>query len=160
MNWNRNQLFISFSTAFALLACSSDKPSAIKLSAADGLRPLTSAERTSDFDAMVSTIKDYYGPLEFKERRFSFKLDDLVQEYRPQSIAAKTDAENFGVLKKFLARLHDGHVSIRTSVSKSTSYNVPLLLTPVENRALIAKITDPELSKQTGIEVGDEVLVL
>jgi C-terminal processing protease CtpA/Prc len=158
MNRNKEIILLSLTTYLTLLGCSSNKPNAINLAQADGLRPLTTAERSSDFDSMVTTIRDYYGPLDFKEKRFGFKLDDLVQEYRPLALATKTDAENFGILKKFLARLHDGHVSIRTNVSKSISYNVPLLVTPVENRALIAKITDPELTEQTGIEVGDEII--
>lgn len=122
------------------------------------LRPLTAAERTTDFDAMVTTVRENYGPLLYKEKRFSFQFDNLVAEYRAQAAAAQSDVENFGVLKRFLTRFHDGHVSISEGVEPVSSYTVPLIVMPVEDRVLVAAILEPALSEETGIAVGDELV--
>jgi len=151
---------VLFSALVLTAGCSQRKDAAAVNvgSSAAGLRPLTTEERSADFDAMVMGFRDFYAPLEYKEKRFGFKFDDLVKQYRAELAAAKTDNESLGIIKKFLSRFHDGHVSVKADVQQIMNYNVPLVIMPVENRVLVDKIMDPELTNQTGIEVGDEIL--
>jgi Periplasmic protease len=157
-------LFKSFSAlvivSLSLTACSFNNFSLDKITSSQeaALRPLDQEERTQDFDALVIAIREYYGPLQYKENRFGYTLDQLVQEYRPLALAAKSDAEATGVIKMFLSRLQDGHVSMAGQLDSVQNYSVPVLLTPVQDRALVAMVMDPGFSEDTGIEVGDEVL--
>lgn len=127
-------------------------------SEAAALRPLTPDERVADLDALILTMKADYGPMKYKQDRFGFKIDDLAQQYRKMAQDAKSDEESLGVIAQFLARFHDGHISMQTTVERNTGYTVPIILTPVEDKTLIAKISDPVLTSSLGIEVGDEVL--
>lgn len=145
--------------SLSLLASCTQKSREMRLGQSDpSLRPLSEAERAEDFDALAHAVQNFYGPLEYKQKKFSFQLTEIVTEYRTQALAAKDDAEAFGVFKKFLARLQDGHVNIRSELRGDQSYAVPIFITPVENRALIASISDNTLSEQLGINRYDEVL--
>ncbi len=122
------------------------------------LRPLDESERTKDFDLLTDTVRGLYGPLKFKERRFNFNYESMVVAYRDRVKSASTDAEFYGVLKSFLTSLHDGHVSINFSLENTVRYSLPILLMMIEDRAIVALITDPSVSTSQGLSVGDEIL--
>ena len=110
-------------------------------------RPLPDIKKKEfreDFNQMTDAIKQLYGPLEFKERRFGYKvygrkidgvkyegLDDIFSK---KLSAAKTEEEHFGVFAEYLASLQDGHVSFHLGTSSNSNYiwkTTPVLVTPV-----------------------------
>lgn len=142
-----------------LLACTSEDRAGIATSdARPALRAQNEAERMADFEALASSLKHLYGPREYKERRFGFKLDELIAESREKARAATTDDEAFGVLSALLAKLQDGHVSIDLESRNLSAYNVPILLTPIEGKAVVGKVLDPTVTEVTGINQGDVVV--
>lgn len=142
----------------ALAACTGAPEGSVSLGTdAPALRSLRPSERVADFDILVHTVRELYAPLRFKEKKFAFDFEKLAVEYRAMAEAAQDDSEGFGVLARFLAHLRDGHVSLSGSVGPNPFYNVPLYLTPVEGKALVARLYDSSLTQTHGIEVGDEI---
>lgn len=123
------------------------------------LRPLTANERAADFDQLLSMFKTYYGPYEYKQERFGYKIEEVIASLKEKAMQAKTDEEFAGLVVQFGAVLQDGHVHLGPENSSSgiARYRVPILLTPVEHRALVGQI-EKALSDSTGIAVGDEIL--
>lgn len=156
-----------FFSALAAVGCAPSRGPDSGFSVGSGqvaaLRPLTVEERASDFELVVKAVQDYYGPRTYKERRFGYKVADLAGEYRQKIAGAGSEAEAFGLTKQFLARLQDGHVSLSSVIGDGSvlaGYSVPLKLEPVDGHALIAEVEDPSISKDLGIDVGDEVVAI
>lgn len=125
------------------------------------LRATSSEENTEDFDAIASGVEKYYGPYEFKERRFGYKIKDLAREYREKVSSAQSEAEAFGYYAQFLGALRDGHVSIRPSSVGEAAYNFKtpnLVASPIGDRFILA-VVDPSLAIDN-IAVGDELLTV
>jgi C-terminal processing protease CtpA/Prc len=124
------------------------------------VRDLTVAEALSDFDTLVATFRDQYGPLEFKERRFGFSFDQLAQSLRAELENAGSDKQVFNIYSRFVSSFRDGHVSIRFNGKASAGENrarIPLFVEPIEGNAVITSISDESLAS-LGISVGDIVL--
>lgn len=123
------------------------------------LRNLTQAEKASDFDELLRLFQNYYGPYQYKEALLGIKIDQLAADLKAKAIHAKTDEEFLGYVMQFGAALKDGHVSL--SVDNTASgirrYRIPILLTPLEGRAIVGGI-QKDLEDFTEISVGDEVL--
>ncbi len=156
---------VLLASVVAALGCAKERSNSIVVDGAEvaGLRPLSEEERVSDFDRVGQAVLDYYGPRSYKEKRFGYKVKDLISEYRQRVLQAKTDAEAFGLTKQFLTRLQDGHVSLTSIIGEGSvlaGYSVPIELEPVAGHALIAGVGDPTISKDLGIEVGDEVVAI
>lgn len=138
-------------------------PDLTKLSAEEetarvSLRDLKQSELLEDFDQLTTAFRGLYGPMELKQRKLGFKYEELVAEYRAKVASAKSDAEGFGAIMQFLTRFQDGHVSLSVPMTAEgiRSYRINLFLTPVEGKALIAKVGDEYAGM--GISVGDEVI--
>lgn len=124
------------------------------------LRDLTVEEALADFDTLVSTFRDQYGPLEFKERRFELSFDQLAQGLRSELETARTDAQIFNIYSRFVSSFRDGHVSIRFNGKSSRGENrarIPLFAEAIEGKAVISSVTDESIVS-LGIAVGDIVL--
>ena len=142
-----------------IIACSQEKPVFERSTSTDAIRAMTNSEREKDFNALVEAFQNLYGPLQYKEKRFGFKFDDLVAEYGAKISNAKSDEEFFGLLKQFTVRFKDGHVSLSAPLGPaSTVYRIPILLSTVEGRALVDVVMDEKLTDSHQIEEGDEVL--
>src|SRR5687767_7600134 len=79
------------------------------------VRSLTRAEARADFEQMVQAVRTYYGPLEYKERRFGYTLNELADGSRVEIAAAAEDATDndyYAIFQRFLAKFEDGHVGI------------------------------------------------
>ena len=122
------------------------------------LRPMTADEALADLSELSALLTNLYGPYQYKEKRFGYKISDLVAQAAVDIKAAKTDDEVFGAYAKLLAKLQDGHVSIRFPLSSTgiSRYNIPLFVYPVENTVLVGSVGDG--IKDTKIKVGDEVI--
>ena len=88
--------------------------------------------------------------------------DYLVAAEHDLSARSIVDDDEFmGYVMQFGAMLQDGHVQfqIENSVSGVARYSIPILLSTMEGRSIVAAIT-PELSNFTGISEGDEILTV
>jgi hypothetical protein len=143
-----------FLTSSILLASCGGAPQSSRLM----VPPITKAEAHADVDALVAKVNALYGPLEFKEQRFGFKLGDLVANLKSEVDAAPTESEVFGSMTRFLMSFRDGHVGISFPGNSTDvrSYKLGIFLAPVEGRALVAKV-DPSAAS-LGVAVGDELL--
>jgi C-terminal processing protease CtpA/Prc len=124
------------------------------------LRDLTPDEARADFQQIVEGIRNLYGPLEFKERRYNYKFEDLVSKSLEELKSAKTDVEVFGVYARFLAKLDDGHVSIRFPTRSTLGYNrvtIPVIAEPLDGKAIVTQIGDPTIA-DLGVGIGDEIV--
>lgn len=120
-------------------------------------RQMTANEALADFEEIVASVRTLYGPLDYKQQRFGFNLNDTANEFRGKIQAAKSDVEFFGLYAQFLTRLQDAHVSVSftSSASNIRSYTIGLYLIPVEGKALVVNV-GADLVDQ-GIKYGDEV---
>ena len=160
-----NKLFLSVimaATALTLSYCSqSQTDSSLKI------REMNQAEMQADFDQMVRYISDFYGPLEYKERRFGFELNQLAQEYRTRLASAHTDMEAFGIYREFLSRFQDGHVGIRffNFPGDILKYQAPLFVAPYYDEQstsykVIVEHVETDKLVFANIAVGDEVVMV
>jgi len=125
---------------------------------AQAIRPLNQDEKAADFDQLIQIFKTYYGPYQYKENRLGVSIEQLGQSLKAQAMNAKTDEEFMGYVMQFGAALHDGHVQFRVenSASNIRRYSIPIALTSIEDKAIVASITK-ELSDFSGIKTGDEI---
>ncbi len=123
------------------------------------LRSLTVAERSADFDQLLTAFKTNYGPYQYKERTLGINIENKWVELRDKAIAAKTDEEFAGYIMQFGALMRDGHVqvSLENSASGIARYRIPLTVQNVEGKVLVVNIKE-DYSKDVGIERGDEIL--
>lgn len=126
---------------------------------AGNLRTLSQNERAQDFDQFIALFKTYYGPYDYKQKIINVSIDSLAASLRDQAVNSKSDEEFAGYIKQIGAALKDGHVqlSVKNTSSGVSRYSIPVLLTQVEDKILVASV-DAALSKEMGIEKGDEVL--
>ncbi len=154
------KVFLSL-IATALLSSCSIQTSANNSEAgfAGALRPLSTDERSADFDQMLALFKDYYGPYSFKERTLAIKIDDLAAGLKAKALTAKSDEEYAGYVMQFAAALKDGHVqvAIENTSSGVSRYSVPIIITPIEGKAIVGDVTD-DITKAFQINNGDQVL--
>lgn len=149
----RKRLSICFMALGLAAGCSSESPrSTLKAPA------LTKTEAQEELAAMVSKIRALYGPLEFKEERFGFKFESLVQNASREIGDAKNDAEVMGAYVRFLMTFHDGHVGIkfRGNSTDIREYKLGAFIVPIEQKAIVAQVK-PSLAEQ-GVKVGDELV--
>jgi hypothetical protein len=128
--------------------------------------PMTTDQALQDFDEIVTRVKNYYGPMEYKQQRLGLSFDELVGRYRNLVATAHGDEEVHGLFTKFLASFKDGHVSIQFPSYGTTTqqehvieeYQIPIIVAPFEGRAIVAAVNDPDITETFGISVGDEVV--
>ena len=129
------------------------------------LRNMSLQENLEDFEQMVSAFRSFYGPLEYKEKRFDFSFDKWVNYCKEELRSARNDAEAVGVYQKFLAKFQDAHVGMRPFRYRGsvTTYSIPIFLTPLLNEdgetKAYAAIVDKRL-KSRGVQVYDELVAV
>lgn len=128
------------------------------------LDPLSQEQVLEDFDAIVNAFKGLYGPLEYKAKQPTVKLDfgAAVKKTRDALAASKSDAEAFGLYSQFLRTFRDGHVGIKFPLSDKhiTKYTLPLFVMPLQDdagvwHAIVDSVGDQ--IKDSGLKEGDEV---
>ncbi|MGE0174367.1 MAG: S41 family peptidase [Oligoflexales bacterium] len=140
--------------------------SSVKVSGIDA------TEAQAEITEVADKIKGLYGPLEYKEKRFGYKLDDLVAAARlsvetaqgeleaGKISGATADAKYLGAIKKLLASLEDGHVGITFPVNGTgvAAYDTGIFMIPLEGKAVIAAASG--IASELGLERGDVVLAV
>lgn len=122
------------------------------------LRPLTNEEVIEDLHQLHNLIRDYYGPLQMKEKTIKFELDNLISDAKIEIRNAKNENQALGALAHVLGKLNDGHVGLTFPeyASAPGQVKLPIFLTPIENRAIVGSVEDA--AKGLGIDIGDEVI--
>jgi len=120
---------------------------------------LSNKQALEDFDVMIDAFRNLYGPLSFKEARFGYTLDQLVNTYRAEVQASRGDVDTFAAFQQFISSFHDAHVSLAIpgNATDIKDYTVGVFLTPVEGKALVGQVG---LDAETEIKVGDECLAI
>jgi hypothetical protein len=120
---------------------------------------LTAEQALADFRQLVAAVRAAYGPLEYKEERFQFRLDGIVQEAEAALAQAKGDASVFSIWARFLDRFEDGHVRISFAANASPvqQHSIPCFAMPVQDTALITRCDEKEVA---GVAPGDELLAI
>jgi C-terminal processing protease CtpA/Prc len=123
------------------------------------LRDMTAAEASEDLEQVFTLIRTLYGPYEYKQARYGYSIADLEEEARSRLAAQPGDDGFYTAANWFLTRLNDGHVGLDASPRSNpvTSYEIGILVQPVDGKALVAEVFDPSLADR-GIEYGDEIL--
>ena len=93
-----------------VVSCTKTPPTSGQLISTDTtqIRPISETEALSDYDAMISSIRALYGPLEYKQRRFGYDFEAEAQTVRAKFPAAKTDSEKLSLFFELLRKLQDG----------------------------------------------------
>jgi C-terminal processing protease CtpA/Prc len=141
-------------------ACSnSQHTNTADLNPSNSLRPLTAEEQSNDFDQLLTLFKTYYGPYQYKEKLLGLNIEQLSKDLKVKAQTSKTDEEFAGYVMSMGAALKDGHVQIRiqNTASGISRFKIPMVLTPLEGKAIIGDISK-ELSESTTLKVGDEVV--
>lgn len=121
---------------------------------------MTASEASADLEQLFGYVRTFYGPYEYKEARFGYSVADLEEQARDMLAAEPTDDGFYTAANWFLSRFDDGHVGLTSAPSSNpvTGYNIPIFITPVEGKALVAAIGSP--LADLGIAYGDEVVAV
>jgi hypothetical protein len=142
--------------AFLAPACAPADGDAPSASTADELRPLSEREALEELAQVGDALRANYAPLEYKRARFGFELDAALADARAKVIAARTEGERIRPFYELLAKLKDGHVSLRYRLRSDASaeHSLPITVTPVAGSYLVESTSAPEL----GIVRGDKLV--
>src|ERR1700693_3606751 len=107
------------------------KPSALLFSGlllasavfATPINNLTSEQKLSDLNELVSIVKSGYGPLEYKKAKLNIDAATLAKTYSEKVVATQSNAEFYYTIERFIAEFHDGH--FRGNVPTDLSATVP-----------------------------------
>src|SRR5262245_34527517 len=96
--------------ALPLAACSAIAPEATGATG-DELRGLNKREALSELSQIGDAIRAYYGPLEYKQQKFNWNLDQALATAKSEIEAGNNEADFVRPVYKLLASLKDGHIS-------------------------------------------------
>jgi hypothetical protein len=126
--------------------------------AATSQAALTSDQRLADFDQLVNTLLRNYGPLHLKEQGpLALDFNKDVADTKTKIAVAKSDAEFYNLLARFLASLRDAHVS--SEVPSTQKATLGFTVDRVEGKVLIETIDTLKLPEQLfPFHRGDQLL--
>lgn len=120
-------------------------------------RPLTTAQKLSDLNSLVGTIKSGYGPLKYKEKTLGINIDMLAREYAEKIEATKTNGDFYYLLVQFVAEFQDSHFGASLPTTHRSKLNISTDY--VDGKVLIEAINREKLSEEKfPFEKGDEIV--
>lgn len=120
-------------------------------------RPLLPAQKLSDLNQLVGTIKSGYGPLKYKEQHLGLNIDMLAREYAEKIAATKTNGEFYYLLVQFVAEFQDSHFGASLPTTHKSKLNITTDY--VDGKVLIENINREKLSlEQFPFIKGDEIV--
>ena len=120
-------------------------------------------QATLDEDTRVAGLSRLWSEAKYNFANFDLvpelDLDRLYIETLPQVRAATRTEDYYGVLRRFIARLHDGHSSIRppTEVADRLDAHPGVRTALVEGRVFVVGLLDPALGA-LGLSPGMEIV--
>jgi hypothetical protein len=121
---------------------------------------LTSIQMVQDLNELSDIIKNYYAPLQFKEKKWHLDWDKEIGNAKTKftSGAIRNDEEFYSEMAKLLAKLKDAHVN--TMVPSAYSVSLGFETDFLNGKVLISYIDTDKLNQEYNfpLEVGDELL--
>src|SRR5687767_7866235 len=93
--------------ALSLAACANH---ARETTSTDDLKGLSTQEALDELAQIGSTLRAFYGPLEYKKERFGFDLDTEMATAKAAIELGENEADRVRPIYELLAKLQDGHV--------------------------------------------------
>jgi len=118
---------------------------------------ITLEERVSGFSRLWSEIKYNFV---FTDRLKELNYDRTFEEYLPQILKEQTTEDYYKLLKKFVARLRDGHTRVWCQMrwyKTDSPDSPPITFKAIEGKAIVAKFGKTEEIVKSGLSVGDEI---
>jgi hypothetical protein len=143
-------------TSLLLAACTdvaTDAPTS-----ADELRGLSKTEALAELGQVGDAVRAFYGPLEYKAKRFGFDLDAALADARSEVEAGETEADFVRPVYRLIAKLHDGHVSYQFPIrgDASSEFQLPLIVEPFEGAYAVSGMSADVAS--LGVAKGDTLV--
>jgi hypothetical protein len=148
--------FLLAAALSSIAACTDAAPSA--RTSDDELRGLNKREALAELAQIGDAIRAFYGPLEYKEKRFGFDLDAALATARSEIEAGSAEADFVRPVYRLIAKLHDGHVSYQFPLrgDASSEFQLPLVVEPMGDAYVVAFMrTEME---QQGVVLGDTLV--
>jgi hypothetical protein len=153
-------LFALAMFSLPMVACA-DTSGAGRGTSADELRGLNKQEALAELGQIGDALRASYGPLEYKQERFGFVLDDALAAAKAEIEAGASEADFIRPVYGLLAKLHDGHVSYAYPMKgdQSSEFRLPFIVTPFGNDyAVTAVLATPEDVASFGMAKGDTLV--
>jgi C-terminal processing protease CtpA/Prc len=115
---------------------------------------ITLEERVSGFSHMWNEIKYNFV---FTPRLKELNYDKTFDEYLPQILKEQTTEDYYKLLKKFVARLHDSHTKVWIQDVWYHTDSPPIIIEPVEEKAIVTRFGKTEEIVKIGLRIGDEI---
>ena len=114
---------------------------------------LTANERVAAFARLWSEVKYNFA---FFDQVPGLDWDRVLEEYLPKVTEEQSLDEYYRLLQRCIARLQDGHTGVWPFRRPMTD-SPPLLIRPVEGKAIIAGLGTSEEIKKSELKRGDEI---
>lgn len=116
-------------------------------------------DRVAGFVRLWSAAKENFV---FQDKAPGLDWDARLAEYLPLVRAEQSDRDYYRVLTRFLASLHDAHTLVAMpgfdfAAPIVPSYAPPLVIEPVEGKAVITDLVATEEVRRAGLRRGDEI---
>ncbi len=120
-------------------------------------KDLTSDEKLSDLNQMVSRLKSGYGPLQYKKKEVGIDIDVISAKYQNSVVATKSNSEFYYQILQFIAEFRDGHFS--ANVPSTHKATLPFTVDIIGGKVLLDVIDRAGLPEATFPYVkGDELV--
>ncbi|MCY3766551.1 MAG: S41 family peptidase [Gemmatimonadetes bacterium] len=115
---------------------------------------LTASERVATFARLWSEVKYNFA---FFDQVPDLDWDSVLEEYLPRVMEERSFHEYYLLLQRCIARLNDGHTEVWARVPTIMTDSPPLLIRPVEGKALVADIGTSREIQAAELTRGDEI---
>lgn len=120
-------------------------------------KDLTSEEKLSDLNQMVSRLKSGYGPLRYKKKEVGIDIDVIATKYQNSVIATKSNSEFYYQILQFIAEFRDGHFS--ANIPSTHKAVLPFTVDIIGGKVLLDAVDRTVLPETSFPYVkGDEIL--
>ncbi len=115
---------------------------------------LTASERVAGFARLWSEVKYNFA---FFDQIPDLDWDAVMEEYLPRVLEEQSFDEYYRLLQRCIARLKDGHTGVWPRVGTRATDGPPLLIRPVEGKAIVADIGTSKEIDGANLKLGDEI---
>jgi len=115
---------------------------------------LTVNERVSGFVRLWSEVKYNFA---FFDQVPDLNWDTVLEEYLSRVMEEQSYGQYYRLLQRCIARLNDGHTGVWPRVTTSATDGPPLLIRPVDGKAVIVDIGTSNEIRALELKRGDEI---
>jgi len=85
--------------------------------------------------------------------------DNVLNEFIPQFLNIQNELDYRMLVSKLIARIHDTHAII-VDIGNSDRNSAPIVAKFIENKLVVTDYTHQTLGKNSGLQIGDEILTI